>query len=71
MDNSLLTLAYATGDLGYAVGKAKDRFLDETCGSLNSSYVSEVKYPLEAKHTFAIPTPRSWLPRMTAPVKGS
>ena len=70
-DNSLLTLAYAAGDLGYAVGKAKDCLFDEACSSLMSSYVSKVKYPSETKHTFAIPTPRSWLPRMTAPVKGS
>lgn len=70
-NSSLLTLAYAAGDLGYAIGKAKDCLFDETCSSLMLPYVSKVQYPLEAKHTFAIPTPRSWLPRMTAPVKGS
>lgn len=33
-DNSSLTLAYATGDLGYAVRKTEDSLLDEACSSL-------------------------------------
>ena len=33
-DNYLLTLAYAAGDLGYAVGESKDGLFDETCSSL-------------------------------------
>ena len=70
-DSSSLTLAYATGDLGYAIGKTKDCLFNETCSTLMPPYVSEIKYRSETKHTFAIPTPRSWLPRMTAPVKGS
>jgi hypothetical protein len=41
VDNSLLTLAYAAGDLGYAVGKAEDSLFDKACSTL-VSYVSEV-----------------------------
>lgn len=69
-DNTSLTLAYATGDLGYAVGNAEDSLFDKTCSAL-MPYISKVKYPPETKRTFAIPTPMSWLPRITAPVKGS
>ena len=39
--NLSLTLAYAAGDLGYAVGNAEDSLFDKTCSSL-MSYVSKV-----------------------------
>jgi hypothetical protein len=40
-DNTLLTLAYATGDLGYAVGNAEDSLFDKTCSAL-MPYISKV-----------------------------
>jgi hypothetical protein len=33
-DSTSLTLAYAAGDLGYAVRKTEDSLLDEACSSL-------------------------------------
>lgn len=38
-DNSSLTLAYAAGDLGYAIRKTEDRLLDEAGSSLITSDV--------------------------------
>jgi len=53
-----LTLANATSDFGYAVGKSKNSLLEETCSSLITSNVSE-QNDSETERTFAIPTPRS------------
>jgi hypothetical protein len=70
-DKLLLTFAYAAGDFGYAVGKAENSLFDKTCSSLIVvSYVTGANTLLDLR-TFAIPTPMSWLPRMTAPVNGS